>query len=222
MKYIKGLMIIIFLILTYYFLSGGTRKMIYKATDFDVTNTLTVSINEKYDDIKKELDQLAKHGVSDLKISSGLIYREEGNIFADDVRKQDKWIQSWENKGDWIVYPIIYNGKIFDNSIISLPVLFGIVKPFTHKFHSLFISRLKPGGEIPEHNDGDDSKSNIDKKRLTYHYNIDSPPGSYINVGDKHIEQKDKGTLVFDAAFNHHVKNSSKFPRTIICGKFYK
>ena len=214
---LMSLVIILFI----YFYNKKSYVFMFDISDFPPISKLNNNLLENYDNIKTEVDALKSKKVSTIVIEKGAIYNERGKEIAEEIKKQDAWTVGWDSKDDWMQYPIIYKGEVFENAKKNLPVICSYVEPIKDCFHSLFISTIKAHGEIPEHCDGGDKSKVLEKNRLTYHFNIDCPPESILSIDDVKMVQKNKNNIVFDSSYKHYVKNNSSYPRTILCAKFY-
>lgn len=178
-----------------------------------------------FDKVKKEALNLAQKPISKIVIGKGDIYNaQRGKELLEEVKKKDSWTVGWDSGSgadNWKQYPIIYKGEMLENARKNLPNICALVEPIKDCFYTLFISTIKPFGEIEQHCDGGDKEDLMGKNRLTFHFNLDCPPTSTLNVEDTYIVQKDKQHIVFDSAYQHGVKNNSPYPRTILCAKFY-
>jgi aspartyl/asparaginyl beta-hydroxylase (cupin superfamily) len=202
-------------------------KIIYETNEFPPIQRLNDSLLDNYSKVCAEVVALQKVPISDIVIKKGAIYSAtDSEVLLQQIRKSDAWTMGWDNKTSfqhdkWKQYPIIYKGEMFDFAKKRLPLICALLEPVKDKFHTVFISTIKPYGEIEKHCDGGDRNNVTEKDRLTYHFNIDCPPTSILTIEDINVIQYDKESIIFDSAFEHGVKNQSAYPRTIFCAKFF-
>lgn len=70
------------------------------------------------------------------------------------------------------------------------------------------ITRLRPGGRIPEHADNDGSYVN-DRDRSRYHVVLQGLPGSLYHCGDETVQMLTGEVWWFNALVKHSVENNS-------------
>jgi hypothetical protein len=210
----------------YFFIFRKSPKLIYDLEDFPPIMKLNQELLQNFDQVKDEALRLQDVPVSDIVIGKGAIYTpgENQKTILNKVRQTDSWTVGWDSgKGydNWKQYPIIYKGEMFEHAKKRLPLICSLLEPIKDRFYTLFVSTIKPNGEIERHCDGGDRNNVSEKDRLTYHFNIDCPDTSILSVEDLEFVQQNRENIIFDSAFEHGVKNNSSLPRTILCAKFY-
>jgi hypothetical protein len=201
------------------------KSFLFSVEDFPPIALLNKRLLSDFQRVRREALSLEGKPISKIVIGKGDIYDpQKGPKLLERVKEQDSWTVGWDSGSgvdNWKQYPIIYKGEMLENARKTLPFICSLVDPIKDRFYTLFVSVIKPHGEIEQHCDGGDKANLVGKDRLTYHFNLDCPPTCVLNVEDHYVVQRDRGNIVFDSAYQHGVKNSSRFPRTILCGKFY-
>lgn len=176
---------------------------------------------EMHSDLKHNHTKIVQE-IANLKIKDpvGIYY---GDVYSGDKIKKIKEGSGWtfwnNERKDWFHYPVVYEGKMLDCEN-KLPTLYNIARKNKGKLHSLYVSALKPGGSIDKHNDGDHIKNTLGHRIMTYHYYVDSPPGSSIGVVNREYPQKTGEYFIFDNSKEHWVFNRSKSWRIALVAKF--
>lgn len=197
-------------------------SFLHSLDDYPIIKELNSQLQDNYSIIFIEIQKLFDREISPIVIEEGLLYNKnrKNKIILDKVRLNDNWTVGWDQK-NWLQYPIIYEGELFESAKKNLPKICEFIEPIKDCFQTLFISTIKPFGEIPEHCDGGDKTKVYEKNRLTYHFNIDCPPVSILAIDGIEFEQKNNNYIIFDSSYRHYVKNKSNLNRTILCAKFF-
>jgi hypothetical protein len=222
---IVGIVMVVIIVVVFFWFPKKPQ-IIYPLELFPPIQNLNHGLLQQFDLVKNEVTELQKVPISDIVINKGAIYSASPENLLKQIRETDGWTMGWDSgKGlqqdTWKQYPIIYKGEIFKSAKKRMPTICSLLEPIKECFHTVFISTIKPYGEIDRHCDGGVKGNVTEKDRLTYHFNIDCPKTSILSVEDLDIVQHDKHNIIFDSAFEHEVKNNSPLPRTILCAKFF-
>lgn len=225
MKMVYLAVVVVIILLSLLWCKAKKRRFIFPISDFPPIARLNQQLLADFERVRSEALSLQRKPISKIVIGKGDIYHpQRGQELLAQVKTQDSWTVGWDSGSgvdNWKQYPVIYKGEMLENARKNLPLICSLVEPIKHCFYTLFVSVIKPHGEIEQHCDGGDKADLVGKDRLTYHFNLDCPPTSVLNVEDYSVVQHDRHHIIFDSAYQHGVKNISDRPRTILCGKFY-
>lgn len=225
---IKNMIIItlILLMITFYILItkylSREPKSVYTLNDFRQLKKLDTSLRLNFALLRDEVLLLLKNKTyTDTYIAYGDVYSPKKKNILESLKKGNGW-SVWENtRKDWFHYPLSYEQKMLSYTRNKVPNLYSIIDIHKNRFHSVYISALKPFGTIDPHYDGDHITQTLGKKIMTYHFYFDAPDVSIIGVDNDEYEQKTGECFIFDNTKTHWVKNKSNKWRIGLVGKFY-
>jgi hypothetical protein len=192
------------------------KKVIYDPNEYPELKHLIKNMKSDLSTIQQEsIDTLQKKPQFLERRKEGVWVGDASKEYVEKLKNMDGWIHGWTKDDDWLNYPIMYDGELFEYAKKSLPTLCKHLQKISHCVYIAGLSVLKPKGRIHAHTDDDQT---YDKGTLNYHFNINCPKQgqSIITIDNNNIIQKTGNSLLFDAGNTHSVYNNSSENRIIL------
>jgi aspartyl/asparaginyl beta-hydroxylase (cupin superfamily) len=170
--------------------------------------------------IREELDELPDTFISDEPRPTGAW--EGSELLREIVTKYSLgefgWLKAEQNTipGDWISWPIIWEGKPVFGNCLKCPKTHGLLSQI-EGIHIAAFTLMKGGVQLKKHTDPVGTNYN-----LTYHLGLKCPEGCYLHhqtLGD--VKEEDGKHIVMNARYSHWAENTSQEDRVILYIEHY-